>query len=925
MTAPHSHPDVRVLWGKWGLDKASVAVHPLICHMLDVGAVAEATWRDVLPAPARSAIAAVLQVDEDDAQRWLALLAAAHDLGKCSPSFQVQRPEIMQVLESAGFPCLLGAPPARHEIVTTATLPALLVADLGFSNALARRVSTVVGGHHGVFPSGRDVDDVTVGKAIGRGAWVTARRGLICGLARLLDVPSSAPTGQLDNSAAMLVAGFVSVADWIGSNERWFPYARPDYRIVGDTDDLADYLEQSRARARRALDELAWAVPTPAVAHPSFEELHGKAPRPMQAATVDLAARLAGPGLVLMEVPTGEGKTEAALTLADRWAADLGTRGFYIAMPTMASSNQLFTRARQFLARRYPRGRAGLQLQHGHAALSTELAELQAAADMWADLANIYGAGSGRTPPDVVAASWFAQSKRGLLTPFGVGTVDQALLAALQVRHGFVRLFGLAHRTIVLDEVHAYDTYMSTLMERLLEWLAALGAPVVLLSATLPNARRAALIEAYARGAGWPMPEATSPAYPRLSWVSAGGAGGQTVEVSATATKTVRLRWVDGDVPPDSDTPFPLGEQLRGALSDGGCAAVICNTVAAAQGMFMALKPYFPGTADDGLPVLDLLHARFLFGDREQREKRLLRRFGPPSPETRRPQRAVLVATQVIELSLDLDFDLMVSEPAPVDLLLQRAGRLHRHAQPQERPRDLRLASLWLLQPRAGADGVPHFGWGTEAVYEPHVLLRSWLALRDRTVVQVPTDVDALIEAAYDGRACPDDLDDALRETWDTTSQELVKAWEGDAHEAEIRRLGTVNYSGALWQLTRDTREEDDPEVHQALRAVTRWGPPTVQVVCADAAGSRRIALGQKPSRPRVEQLLRRSVPIARKGLAEALLATPVPPAWKRSPLLCHHRLLELDGRNCATVGKHLLRLDDELGVVIDTLTLGGA
>src|SRR5207248_6281763 len=104
-----------------------------------------------------------------------------------------------------------------------------------------------------------------------------------------------------------------------------------------------------------------------------------------------------------------------------------------------------------------------------------------------------------KRPSAVVAEEWFARNKKqALLAPFGVGTIDQALLAVLQTRHVFVRLFGLAGKCVVLDEVHAYDAYMTTLMERLLRWLAALGCPVMLLSATLPRDKRVKLLRAYA-------------------------------------------------------------------------------------------------------------------------------------------------------------------------------------------------------------------------------------------------------------------------------------------------------------------------------------------------------------------------------------------------------------------------------------------
>ena len=257
----------------------------------------------------------------------------------------------------------------------------------------------------------------------------------------------------------------------------------------------------------------------------------------------------------------------------------------------------------------------------------------------------------------VVAAEWFTSRKRGLLAPFGAGTIDQALLSVLQVCHGFVRLFGLSHKVIVIDEVHAYDAYMTTLLQRLLEWLAALGSPVVLLSATLPMDRRRQLMDAYAKGLGHgeKSTDATlSAPYPRISWVDAAGLPHeQPVDAAKRSRRTLHL--VRQEMP-SGDQPFDqVSARIADALRDGGCAAVICNTVDRAQKMYIALKQHFP--TDD----LSLLHSRFLFKDRQDRERQVLDQFGPPDEantaagHSRRPERAVLVATQIIEQSLDLD------------------------------------------------------------------------------------------------------------------------------------------------------------------------------------------------------------------------------------------------------------------------------
>ena len=217
------------------------------------------------------------------------------------------------------------------------------------------------------------------------------------------------------------------------------------------------------------------------------------------------------------------------------------------------------------------------------------------------------------------AGEWFTYRKRGLLAPFGVGTVDQALLSVLQVKHGFVRLFGLAGKTVVVDEVHAYDAYMTTLLERLLEWLAALNSPVVLLSATLPIVKRQALVNAYLNGLGRP-PEAELPneAYPRMTWTGAGGVRVRTGETAPATRRRLGLRWLPFGV---EGLPAHLLDQLR----DGGCAAVICNTVNRAQEVYASLRDSYAVLPEQERPDLDLFHVRFLFKDRQEREERCVR------------------------------------------------------------------------------------------------------------------------------------------------------------------------------------------------------------------------------------------------------------------------------------------------------------
>lgn len=921
-------------WGKFR-PKAEDATsfHPLLCHMLDVAAVAEALWRDVLSAPARRALTAQLGLeDERAAGVWVAFLAGLHDTGKCSPAFALRQSAAKLAhlyTDCTPNPGQSDPKQAPHGQVTALTLREILKQRFGLPGPTAHELAVAIGGHHGVFPSDLALADLRMKpRAVGQGCWQRSRVGIVLRLAELLGAGDVAAPRQTTRAAAITLAGLVSVADWIGSIDSFFPYLLADDREIPAIG--ADYLARTRRQAETALRALHWTGWTPGSERRSFPEMfEGKQPRPLQQAALALAQRLSGPGLVVIEAPMGEGKTEAALYLADRWNLDAGARGLYFALPTQATSNQMFGRLEKFLAHRYPTAIVNLQLLHGLADLRADFAELQERdaliPRLTPDEGSVEAAG-------VIAGSWFAQRKRGLLAPFGVGTVDQALLAVLQVMHVFVRLYGLANRAVVIDEVHAYDTYMTALIERLLEWLAALGSPVVLLSATLPRARRDCLLQAYARGLGVETNGTGElrASYPRMSWALPAATGavelGDERLTPAAPARPLQLLWVDGQLPQPEEADFALGLKLQKTLADGGCAAVICNTVARAQAVYRALQRYFPGEASDGLPQLDLFHARFLHKDRAQREARTLTRFGPESEW--RPWRAVLVATQVIEQSLDLDFDLMLTDFAPADLLLQRAGRLWRHQ--RARPAAISAPALWVCLPPRDEEGLPSFPGGDAPIYDTHVLFRSWLALRGCETVTIPDDIEPLVEAVYRDGTPLADLTDGERLRWQSTLERLEKAREAERQEAEKRWLPAPAQDLELARITAGALSEDAPDLHPTFQALTRLSGPSVTAVFlhGDAErpalepGAAGISLSARPDAELTRELLARSVNLqSPRGLVFSLIDTgQTPSGWQRSPHLRHARLIVLDANGAAEHEGYRIRLDEDLGVVAEKI-----
>lgn len=868
------HQDLAAKFGREATAAGGPAYHPLICHMTDVAAVTLAMWDQVLPASSRALLSAGLGLPEVDAREWVAFIAGCHDLGKATRQFQAKDRNHASRLSTPGFTASDPGKDPGHGLRTAGFFRECAV-GMGVKGPVANQLGIITGGHHGRFPvADWDSLNAVALDEVRQPAWQQARDELFADFQRLFDL-HSLPTSEPDPAAGMLLAGLISVADWIGSFKERFPY---DPR---GADDPGAYFRRVLAIAEHVIREDRW-VPGPVPRVTAFSGLFPCPPRRLQSVVEALATKVGTPGLVIVEAPMGEGKTEAALYFAHQWEAS-GARGSYIALPTQATANQMDGRVREFLARRDPEHPANLVLAHGGAWEQPRYTPSAVHDD-------------GETGGGAVAATeWFLSKKKALLAPYGVGTIDQALMAVLQVRHVFVRLFGLAGKPVVIDEVHAYDTYMTGLLERLLEWLAALGSPVVLLSATLPSGRRERLLDSYRRGMGSKAAAPPTPAYPRVTWIDASASGAEYAEPSERSARSLAIERVE-----DSDEV--LMRALSVALREGGCAAVICNTVRRAQKVYQALSIAFePGEE------LGLFHARFIEEDRRSIEADCLRRFGPPAKATERPERFVLVATQVIEQSLDVDFDVMFTELAPADLLLQRSGRLQRHDRGQRTP------VLRVLWPETGEDGLPRFGPGNTSVYDEHILLRTWHALRERRATAIPGGVQELVDLVYrDDEAAPAGADDELVRRWHVTWEEMSARRKREEDEARTGRLGSPLSDRSIERFLTDPREEDE-ELHPALQALTRLGEPSFNVVLAPEG----YELPSELDGDAVRFLLGRSVSVSHRGLVPVLRELQPPVLFQKRAVLRRHRMVVLDDSSSAVVGRWRLTYSSTVGLEV--------
>ena len=745
--------------GYWGKARPNVAAsarcHLLPYHSLDVAAVGLVALQRM---PALSALfCQQLGMAPAALQSWVAFWLALHDLGKFAESFQSQCPDVFQQLR--GRPPNPGKPyTARHDslgwLFWHAVLRDRVIDEAWFGprsldladglDAWARACT----GHHGQPPTeggywGQHFDPQQDRPAAL--AFADSMRQLLLPQGVIDGIAAMDPSHFLaaSDSLSWWLAGLAVLADWLGSNTAFFVYQ--DQAMA-----LGDYWAHALRQAELAL-AASGVLPTAAVAALPFGDLfsHIPAPSPLQqwAAQAPLAT---GPQIHLLEDVTGAGKTEAAVMLTHRLMASGGADGFFIALPTMATANAMYGRIAEVYGRLFA-DQPSLVLAHGQRDLVGAFA-----ATVLPPSAPEHDARQLDDSASVRCTAWLADhNKRALLSPAGVGTIDQVLLAVLHSKHQSLRLLGLLRKVLVIDEVHACDIYMQNLLEVLLTFHARAGGSAILLSATLPGRMKQALLAAFAKGLDQRVPLAEPEGYPLVtSWSGAHPDCLSQVRVATRADvqRRVQVR--------SSDDTEEVTAAIRAALADGRCVCWVRNTVADA---LVAFAQFQPELAPDHLL---LFHARFALRDRLEMEERVLATFGRHSTGAQRAGR-LLIATQVVEQSLDVDFDLLVTDLAPIDRVVQRAGRLRRHRRAADgtpltdasTPDQRGVPWLWVLTPpwteEPAADWYKAAFPKAAAVYEHHG--QNWLsarALRGAAGVgqgsfTMPDDARRLIEGVF--------------------------------------------------------------------------------------------------------------------------------------------------------------------------------
>ncbi|MDJ1130570.1 CRISPR-associated endonuclease Cas3'' [Streptomyces iconiensis] len=643
----------------WGKSHGLARPYPLVGHLVDTAMVAGAVWDAVLSPSRHRVIAAALGVSEDEAGRLVMLWAGLHDLGKILPQFQAaasqEHPLHCAFLAEAEYvhdrEGDSEAEKIRHELATNRALPHLLV-EFGYpvsgppSRLLAAQVAQLLGGHHGRYPvcvEQKDLRDPALDlPELGGGGWAGQRREHVTALHALLGRPGAPGVPRMPVELAVVIAGVVIVSDWLASQD----HTVEAQQAAAEADGGLGSSAALRAHARRASAGAPALVEEAGMGRAVFRESSFAGlfpeiarPYPLQASLQEgLAAAVRGPGVLLVTAPTGEGKTEAALHAATVMGAASDSCGLLFALPTQATANQMYERVTAF-ARRNLLGTARLTLLHGSADLYQPYAEPPADGGEVEPrvLSDRDGDPRREETVAVTAGRWLRMRGRGILAPLAVGTIDQALMGVLPLKRNALRHLGLSGKTVVIDEAHAYDAYTHALLLRLLEWLGAMGAPVVLLSATLTGDTAAGLMRAYRAGAGHGSGAEDLPAPMYPGWMYLDAVSG-AVTVPDRPVSSVRVRELALEMLPVAhtyDLTVPenrltaLFGELDGVAAEGGCAAVICTTVAEAQKTYEALREHYRGrygadyagwddrSADDAAredaaagPRLRLLHAR---------------------------------------------------------------------------------------------------------------------------------------------------------------------------------------------------------------------------------------------------------------------------------------------------------------------------
>ena len=813
-----AHKSYYRYWGKADLNSPGEPQwHPLVYHCLDVAAVAAAWWEE--DKALKDLFVRACNADEQILKAYVLFFIALHDLGKFDVRFQLKAKEIALNLN----PLFVEADSSQSINFDHGRYGRYWFAQARntygfntFDDTCIDNWMAAVCGHHGKgFGIGRysppNADDsVCEHDRKAREQWVVALKSLFlkpAGINSIDELPEP----------PSLLAGFCSVCDWLGSNIDFFGFRdKADISI----DEYFD--EMIRNNALPALKESGMlGKPTGQGGMDAiFPDYH---PMGIQSLINQLPVESS---LTLIEAPTGSGKTEAAIAYASRLLAAGLADSIVFALPTQATANAMLERLENAGKKLFP-DVINVVLAHGKARFNSNFIALKKAA--------IGKTAQGNEEAFAQCAQWLASSrKRVFLGQIGVCTIDQVLLSVLPVRHHFVRAFGIRKSILIVDEIHAYDSYMNGLLDLVLEAQRKAGGSAILLSATLPSARRLQILEKW--GSVMSETQVDMP-YPLITHAGFEVRNLESPEPTEDRIIKVSVRQLE-DMLPDEDT-FDKAVQ---AATKGALVVIICNLVKDAQKVSRRLREIML-EKEIHLDV-DLFHARFRFMDRQKIEEKVMEHYGKGHLRARGH---ILIATQVVEQSLDIDFDWMITQLCPVDLLFQRLGRLYRHKLVRPPGFDEKIPRCKILVPSG-------IGYGHHsAIYgDERVLWRTQQLLEKAESLEFPYVYRELIKTVY------------AEEPWQDEPIEITSAHKKYMEDEEGKRVAARGLAQS------DATPFADTDGNAS--ALTRDGEMSLNVVPILFNGKKRLFLDGLP----VDKL-----PDWERDEAMNMNTVPVPHSWK--------------------------------------------
>ncbi len=915
-------PQIRSFWAKTPEDSTDKSGDFLSVpqHLVDAACVADELWETWLSNQTRAFLRRETSMTEQALRSLVTFVVGTHDIGKISCTFQSQLDSrgdmgmYSQRVEDAGFSLVAPKTESAFEYYPHSSASEAILFDWLLNHKVSRPVglsiASIAAAHHGVPSTKPGVAKAARAMAKYSAGWKAAHKEILDKIAELTGFNEVLQqiTKPLTTPATQIITGFVIMCDWIASNQMAFP--------LNDTHSQED-------RVRRGVDSIELSSPwSPQVRAPQDATYFSSAfnwpdsykIRPIQQAAVDIARAQKEPTLLIIEAATGEGKTEAGLAAAHVLAAHAGSQGIVFAAPTMSTADGLFNRVTDWAMRTTPESEVSTMfLGHSKSSLNRDFTKLR-----FGSIGDRHEFGT------VTATRWLAGRKRGILSNFVVCTVDQVLMLALQARHLMLRHLGFSGKVVIIDEAHSYDVYMNEYLAVAIQWLARYGCSVIIMSATLPTSQRQALASAYAKGLNIEKPTVRSSAYPLLTIVDKQGGREQPVE-TRPESKHYSVEKLADD-----------GEAVAGLLEDklreGGVALVVCNTVRRAQEAFDKLSARFPGE-------VELHHAAFMASHRARKEEELRRKLGPHAHRGNgRPDRLVVVATQVAEQSLDIDADLLVTDIAPMDLLIQRIGRVYRHNRPaSDRPEPVSNAQVYIRGVETW-DPVPEFEAGTAAVYSPAILFATTAVAMQTLFARgftSPSDVSELVQKTYSpALTCPD----GWEEQWNEAAKQHAQAIDLSRARADSYRIPeprSVANERSLQRLYERIGPKESAENEEAKGlAQVRDSTPTVEVIpivsteygyiplalpespdiADDAQPERHTAFALAASSVRLPSRLTPYDTALNKVLDQLEMDTPV--GWVQDYQLKGEVALRLNAEHEIELNGHLLRYDMDLGLL---------